>query len=421
MRTVILEKSKSKKRLDWEKIRRDFPILEQEVHGHPLIYFDNAASTQKPRKVIDAIVRYYEKDHANVHRGIHELSNRATAAYEGARARAARFFNAASSSEIIFTRGTTESINLISASWGNANLKPNDRILLTEMEHHSNLIPWQRLAKSTGAELVYVPIRGLGEGLEMSELDRLLTKKVKMIACVHISNSLGTINPVKEICQRARSVGAISIIDGAQSAGHLKVDVRSMGCDFYVFSGHKMCAPTGIGGLYGRYDLLEAMPPYHGGGEMIEEVDYFEASYKLPPHRFEAGTPNVAGAVGLHSAMDYLDEIGREHIADHDAGLTKYAFEILEGLKGITLFGPKGRRGAVLSLLLNDVNANDLVEYVDKKGIALRGGHHCTQPLMRKLGVPSTARASFYFYNRQAEIDVLLDALEKARHLFAGK
>lgn len=416
----MLEKPKSKKGLDWEAIRKDFPILEQEVHGHPLVYFDNAASTQKPRQVIDSIAQYYQKDHANVHRGIHELSARATAAYEAARDRAARFFNATSSNEIVFTRGTTESINLIAASLS-AHFGMGDRILLTEMEHHSNLLPWQRIAKSTGAKLIYLPIRGLGEDLEISALDRLMTKKVKLVACVHISNSLGTINPVEMICEKARAIGAISIIDGAQSAGHLPVNVRSMGCDFYTFSGHKMCGPTGMGGFYGRYELLEKMPPYQSGGEMIEEVDFHKVIYKMPPYRFEAGTPHVAGAVALHSAMDYLDSIGLESIAAHDAELTQYAISAIEALGGVNLFGPKGERGAVLSFLLNDVNANDLVEYVDKKGVALRGGHHCTQPLMKKLGVPGTARASFYFYNRREEIDILIDALQRARHLFGGK
>lgn len=406
--------------VDWEMIRQDFPILDQEVNGHPLVYLDSAASSQRPRQVVDAIRRYYENDHANVHRGIHELSNRATAAYEGARARVADYFNASSSQEIIFTRGTTESLNLIASSWGRANLKPGDAILLTEMEHHSNLVPWQLLAQATGAHLKFIPVVGDGEELDLTSLDRLLTSEVKLLSCVHISNSLGAINPVKMLCEQARERGVITVVDGAQSGGHTVVDVREIGCDFYAFSGHKMCGPTGIGGLYGRYEILESLPPYHGGGEMIEEVDYDQVSYKNPPYRFEAGTPNMAGAVGLHAAIDYLESIGREQIVKHDQALTRYAYEALEQLGRVRIFGPRGERGSVISFLLEDVYSNDLVEYVDKRGVALRGGHHCTQPLMKKLGVPGTARASFYFYNNEAEVDRMIDALQRARRLFGA-
>ncbi len=416
--SVELLEQQRKGAVDWASIRSDFPILDQKINGHQLVYFDSAASSQRPRQVIEAIREYYERDHANVHRGIHELSNRATAAYEGARERVARYFNAASSSEIIFTRGATESLNLLASSWGQANLKPGDQILLTEMEHHSNLVPWQMLAQKTGAELVFLPVLDEGEGLDVSRFDAFFTPRVKVLSCVHISNSLGVINPVKELCLRAKELGAISIIDGAQSAGHASIDVQDLGCDFYVFSGHKMCGPTGIGGLYGRLERLAAMPPYHGGGEMIDEVDYDSVSFKAPPHRFEAGTPNMAGAVGLHAAIDYIEAIGREAIVAHDAAITKYAFESLQNLGGVKIFGPRGDRGAVVSFLLEDVNANDLVEYVDKRGVALRGGHHCTQPLMKKLGVPGTARASFYFYNQREEVDLMIDALQRARRLF---
>ena len=419
MTTTSLDRSRSET-VDWLSIRNDFPILHQEVNGYPLVYFDSAASSQRPGQVIEAIQHYYERDHANVHRGIHELSNRATAAYEGARARVATYFNASSSNEIVFTRGATESINLIAATWGLENLKAGDRILLTEMEHHSNLVPWQLLAKRTGAELVFWPVIGLGEELDWEQFDSLLTPDVKLMSLVHISNSLGVINPAKEICRRARANGTITVLDGAQSAGHALVDVQDLGCDFYAFSGHKMCGPTGIGGLFGRLELLEEMPPYHGGGEMIDDVDFDHVTFKTPPHRFEAGTPNMAGAVGLHAAIDYLDSIGREQIVAHDAAITAYAYESLERLGGVRIFGPKGERGAVLSFLLDDVNANDLVEYVDKRGVALRGGHHCTQPLMKKLGVPGTARASFYFYNQQEEVDVMIDALQRARRLFGA-
>lgn len=406
--------------VDWSAVRQDFPVLDQEVNGHPLVYFDSAASSQRPRQVLDAIRHYYEHDHANVHRGIHELSNRATALYEGARERAAQFFNAESAREIIFTRGTTESLNLLVASLGRQRLKAGDQVLLTEMEHHSNIVPWQLLAKELGIELVFWPVLEMGTALDWDRLDQLLTPQVKLLSCVHISNSLGVINPVKEICRRARENGTLTIVDGAQSAGHALVDVRDVGCDFFTFSGHKMCGPTGIGGLYGRYDLLAEMPPYHGGGEMIEEVDYDSVSFKSPPHRFEAGTPNMAGAVGLHAAMDYLDALGRDRIVEHDSALTQYAYERLSQLDGIRIFGPQGERGAVLSFLLEDVYSNDLVEYVDKRGVALRGGHHCTQPLMKKLGVPGTARASFYFYNQREEVDVMMDSIERARRLFGN-
>ncbi len=406
--------------IDWDAIRSDFPVLDQEINGHPLVYFDSAASSQRPRQVIEAIQRYYQEDHANVHRGIHELSNRATVAYEGARVRAAEFFNSHSSDEIVFTRGTTESINLIASAWAGTKLREGDQVLITEMEHHSNLVPWQLLSERMGIELVFWPIHEGGESLDWEAFDRLLTPKVKVVTCVHISNSLGVINPVQEICRRAREVGAVSLVDGAQSAGHRRIDVRAMGCDFYTFSGHKLCGPTGIGGFYGRWECLEAMPPYQGGGEMIEEVGYTQVSYKAPPHRFEAGTPHMAGAVGLHAAMDYLDAIGRDQIAEHDAELTRYAYDRLSDMEGVKIYGPAGERGAVLSFLLDDVNANDLVEYVDKRGVALRGGHHCTQPLMKKLGVPGTARASFYFYNRKEEVDRMIEAIGRARRLFGS-
>ncbi len=408
----------SESKPDWTAVRRDFPILNQSVNGCPLVYFDSAASSQRPVQVVEAIRRYYERDHANVHRGIHELSNRATAAYEGARERVAQYLNASVSNEIVFTRGTTESLNLIASAWGRAHLKKGDKVLLTEMEHHSNLVPWQLLAKQIGIELVFIPVIGEGEALDWEHFQSALTPDVKLMSCVHISNSLGVINPVKEMCRLARENGTVSIVDGAQSAGHSVVDVQEIGCDFYTFSGHKMCGPTGIGGLYGRFDVLDSMEPYHGGGEMIEEVDFDQVSFKAPPHRFEAGTPNMAGAVGLHAAIDYIESIGREEIVSHDSEITRYAYDALSSLDGVRIFGPQAERGAVISFLLGDVNANDLVEYVDKKGVALRGGHHCTQPLMKKMGVPGTARASFYFYNQKSEVDVMMDAIQRARRLF---
>ena len=409
-----------KQMIDWQKLRADFPILHQKVHGHPLIYFDNAATSQKPRTVLDALRDYYERDNANVHRGIHELSNRATAAFEAARARTAKFINASRVDEIVFTRGTTESINLVAHSWGDRNLKPGDRILLTEMEHHSNLVPWQLLAERTGARLVYLPVTGDEGLLDLGKLDSLLTKEVKLFAMVHISNSLGTVNPVAELCERARKLGIVTLVDAAQSAGHCPVDVQQIGCDFLAFSGHKICGPTGIGVLYGRQELLEAMPPWQGGGEMILSVDFQKTSYKHAPHKFEAGTPDISGPIGLHAAMDFLDGIGRENIFRHDQELATCACEQLLRLQGVRLFGPKTGRAGVASFLLKDVHAHDVVTVADQRGVALRGGHHCTQPLMRKLGVESTARASFYFYNTKAEVDRFVDVIGEIQKFFAG-
>jgi len=404
--------------INWPKIREDFPALQQAVNGHPLVYLDNAATSQKPRAVIDALVHYYERDNSNVHRGIHELSNRATAAFEAARTRVARFINARSAEEVVFTRGTTEGINLVAAAWGNSNLKPGDQILLTEMEHHSNIVPWQLLAERTGAELVYLPVTGDEGLLDLDRLDHLLTSQVKLFAMVHVSNTLGTVNPVAELCARARQLGITTLIDAAQSAGHMPLNVQQIGCDFLVFSGHKLGGPTGIGVLYGRSELLNAMPPYQGGGDMILSVDFHQTSYKKAPHRFEAGTPDISGAIAMHAAMDYLDDIGLEHIWQHDQELGSYAYEKLSELKGIRLFGPKTGRAGLVSFLLNGVHAHDVVTVADQSGVALRGGHHCTQPLMKKLGVESTARASFYFYNTKAEVDRLIEVMAKTQQFF---
>ena len=409
-----------KEKMDWESLRADFPILDQKIHGHPLIYFDNAATSQKPRAVLDALRHYYEHDNANVHRGIHELSNRATAAFEAARSRTARFINARSGDEIVFTRGTTEGINLVASSWGTNNLKPGDKILLTEMEHHSNLVPWQMLAERTGAKLAYLPVTGDEGLLDLSRLDQLLTKEVKLFAMVHISNSLGTVNPVTELCERARKLGIVTLVDAAQSAGHCQVDVQEIGCDFLVFSGHKICGPTGIGVLYGRQEILDELPPYQGGGEMILSVDFFKTTYKKAPHRFEAGTPDISGPIGLHAAMDYLDTLGRENIFKHDQDLATRAYEGLARLKGIRLFGPKSGRAGLVSFLLKDIHAHDAVTVADQRGVALRGGHHCTQPLMRKLGVDSTARASFYFYNTKAEVDRFIEVMREVQEFFTS-
>lgn len=403
---------------DWRNLRDDFPALHQTVRGHPLVYLDNAATSQKPRAVLDALNRYYERDNANVHRGIHELSNRATTAFEAARQRVARFLNARASEEIIFTRGTTEAINLVASAWGNRHVKIGDQILLTEMEHHSNLVPWQLLAERTGAKLVFVPVVNDEGLLDLTRFDDLLTPRVKLFAMVHISNSLGTVNPVAHLCARARKLGITTLVDAAQSAGHMPLDVREIGCDFLAFSGHKVCGPTGIGVLYGRGEILEATPPYQGGGEMIESVDFYKSSYKTPPHKFEAGTPDICGAIGLHAALDYLDAIDRRKIWDHDCELGEYAYAELSALENIRLFGPKAGRAGLVSFLLNGIHAHDVVTVADQYGVALRGGHHCTQPLLRKLGAESTARASFYFYNTSAEVDRLIEVTREIQRFF---
>ena len=406
--------------IDWAAVRRDFPILDQKVHGHSLIYFDNAATTQKPRAVLDTLRRFYERDNANVHRGIHELSNRATTAFEAARHRTARFINARSPEEIIFTSGTTEGINLIAQAWGTSHLKRGDKILLTEMEHHSNIVPWQLLAERTGVQLLYLPVNGDKGMLDSSRLDEWLAPEVKLLAMTHISNTLGTVNPVVEFCERARKRGIVTLIDAAQSAGHRPLDVQQLGCDFLVFSSHKMCGPTGFGILYGRSERLEETPPYQGGGEMILNVDFHHTTYKKPPHRFEAGTPDISGAIGFHAAMDYLDAIGRDNISHHDQELGAYAFEKLSGMKGVRLFGPHIGRAGLVSFLLNGIHAHDVVTVADQRGIALRGGHHCNQPLMKKLGVESTARASFYFYNTTAEVDRFIEVIRDIQKFFGS-
>jgi cysteine desulfurase/selenocysteine lyase len=361
---------------------------------------------------------YYEHDHANVHRGLHALSTRATEAYENARMKVAKYLGAASEEEIVFTRGTTEGINLVAQAWGGKFVRSGDVILLTEMEHHSNLVPWQLLAERTGAKLRFVPVREDGT-LALEELPALLTPEVKIFAFTHISNSLGTINPVAELCQAARAVGAVTLVDAAQSAGHLPIDVQALGCDFLAFSGHKMCGPTGIGALYGRAELLNATPPYQGGGEMIVSVSYEKASFKQAPHRFEAGTPNIADAVGLGAAVDYLESIGRAAIFEHDALLATYAQERLATLPGVRVLGPLERAGLV-GFVMEAAHPHDLTTYADQHGLAMRGGHHCNQPLMRKMRLPGTTRASFYFYNTKAEIDCMIEILEAAVRFFAA-
>ena len=404
--------------VDWKAIREDFPILREQAHGHRLIYFDNAATSQKPRVVIDALRHYYEHENANVHRGLHELSSRATDAYERSRQRVATYLGAASAEEIVFTRGTTESINLVAQAWGGKFVRAGDVILLTEMEHHSNLVPWQLLAGRIGSRLRFVPVRDDGT-LDVEQLPSLLTPEVKLFAFTHISNSLGTINPVSELCKKAHAVGALTLVDAAQSAGHLPINVRELGCDFLAFSGHKMCGPTGIGGLYARAEVLDSIPPWHGGGEMIVSVTLEKSAFKKAPHRFEAGTPNIAGAIGLAAAIDYIEQIGRPIIFEHDTHLAHYAAERLAELPGMHIFGPTEQRGALVGFVMDAAHPHDLTTFGDQYGLALRGGHHCNQPLMRRFGVPGTTRASFYFYNTTEEIDRMIEILEAAVRFFS--
>jgi len=406
--------------VDWKAVREDFPILCEHAHGHPLIYFDSAATSQKPRAVIEALRKFYEHDNANVHRGLHTLSSRATEAYENGRQRVAEYIGATSAEEIVFTRGTTESINLVAQAWGQKFIRKGDVILLTVMEHHSNLVPWQLLAERTGAQLRFLPVLDDGT-LNLEQLSSFLTPEVKLFAFTHISNSLGTINPVAELCAKARDVGALTLVDAAQSIGHIPLDVQELDCDFLAFSGHKMCGPTGIGVLYGRAEVLDSMPPWHGGGEMIVSVTLEKSTFKKSPHRFEAGTPNVAGAIGLAAAIDYIQRIGRSAIFEHDSELAHYAAERLNELPGTRIFGPSGQRGALVGLVMEAAHPHDLTTFADQYGLAMRGGHHCNQPLMRRFGVSGTTRASFYFYNTMEEIDRMIEILQHAVRFFSPK
>ena len=406
-----------KSQVDWPALREDFPILHERVNGHPLIYFDSAASSQKPRAVLDVVRNYYEHENANVHRGLHTLSARATEHYEKSRQRVADFIGAKTADEIVFTRGTTESINLVAEAWGGKFLREGDVILLTEMEHHSNLVPWQLLAERIGARLRFVPVRDDGT-LALKELSSLLTPEVKLFAFTHVSNSLGTINPVAELCQAAKSVGAVTLIDAAQSIGHMPLNVQEIGCDFLAFSGHKMCAPTGIGALYGRFEILDATPPYHGGGEMIVSVTLEKSTFKKPPHRFEAGTPNIAGAIGLAAAVDYLEGIGRTEIFKHDVDLANYGLERMKEVPGLRVIGRAKEHAGVIGFVMDAAHPHDLTTFADRYGLAMRGGHHCNQPLMRRFGVTGSTRASFYLYNTCEEIDRMIEILQKAASFF---
>ncbi len=400
-----------------QEIRSYFPILDQQVNGKQLVYLDSAATSQKPRQVIEALEDYYRTTNSNVHRGVHTLGNNATDAYEGAREKVRKFINAKSTEEIIFTRGTTTSINTVAVSYGLANLKEGDEIVISYMEHHSNIIPWQQVAKKTGALLKYIPLTEDGS-IDMEAAKKIITKNTKIVSIMYVSNVLGAMNPVKEIGEYAHQQGAIMVIDGAQSTPHMKVDVRDLNCDFYAFSGHKMCAPTGIGVLYGKKGLLEEMEPVEFGGEMIDFVDLYDSTWKELPWKFEAGTPIIAGAVGLGAAIDFLEEIGLDEIAKHEHELVEYGVEQLSSLEGVSIYGPKQRVG-VLTFNIAEVHPHDLATVLDMEGVAIRAGHHCAQPLMKWLQVSATARASFYLYNTKEEVDIFVQGVRKAKEYFS--
>ncbi|MCL6600170.1 MAG: cysteine desulfurase [Alicyclobacillus macrosporangiidus] len=402
-----------------EEIRKDFPILQQEVNGHPLVYLDSAATSQKPRPVIETLRRYYELDNANVHRGVHTLGSRATEAYELAREKVARFIHAPSPEQVVFTRGTTESLNMVAYGYARLKLKEGDEIVLTPAEHHSNLIPWQQVARFTGAKLKYIPLQPDGT-IRLEDVRATIGPNTRLVAIAQVSNVLGTIHPIREIAAIAHANGAVLVVDGAQSVPHMPVDVQDLDCDFLAFSGHKMCGPTGIGVLYGKRKLLEEMEPTYFGGEMIDVVELYQATWKEPPWKFEGGTPIIAGAIGLGAAVDYLTAIGMEEIRAHDRQLAEYALEKLSAIPDIEIYGPRQGtdRGGLVTFNLKGVHPHDVSTVLDAEGIAIRAGHHCAQPLMRWLNVAATARASFYLYNTEADIDRLASALQTAKEFF---
>jgi cysteine desulfurase/selenocysteine lyase len=403
---------------DVGRIRADFPLLRQQVHGQPLVYLDNAATSQKPQVVIDTLTRYYAEENSNVHRGVHVLSERATEAYEAARANVRRFLNAADTREVIFVRGATEGINLVAQSYGRASIKPGDEIIISWMEHHSNIVPWQMLCEEKGVVLRVVPINEDGEVL-LDEYERLLNPRTKFVALVHVSNALGTINPVKRMIEMAHRQRVPVLLDGAQAVAHLPVDVQELDCDFYVFSGHKVLGPTGIGILYGKADFLEDMPPYQGGGDMILSVTFEKTRYNTLPYKFEAGTPHIAGVVGLGAALDYLRGIGLDRIAAYEQALLAYGTDVLLAIPGLRLIGTAKEKAGVLSFVLEGIHAHDIGTILDQEGIAIRAGHHCAMPVMQRFGVPATARASLAFYNTRGELDALGRAIRKAIELFS--
>ena len=407
--------------LDVKRIRQEFPILSRAVNGKPLVYLDNAATTQKPIQVIEALADYYRRFNANIHRGIHTLAEEATAAYEAVREQTAKFINAPSSSTIVFTRNATESVNLFANAWGRKFLKPGDQILLSEMEHHANLVPWQLIAKATGAQLAFLPITDEGR-LQMDRLDALLTPRTKLVAITQMSNVLGTVTPIEQIVAKAHQCSALVLVDGAQSTPHVPVDVQKLGCDAFVFSAHKMLGPTGVGVLYARQQLLEEMDPFLGGGEMISDVQLTSATWNEVPWKFEAGTPNIADVVAFGAALSYLSRLGMDAIRAHELELTAYALKQLAAVEGLTMYGPKTvtpDRGGVISFNLDGLHPHDVGTVLDAEGVAIRAGHHCAKPLMRRLGVAATARASFYLYNTREEVDRLVDAIRAAQTFFS--
>jgi len=401
-----------------EKIRRDFPILHQQVHGHPLVYLDNAATSQKPRAVIDAISRYYERGNANIHRGVHFLSEHATEEHEAARRTVQSFLNAADKREIIFVRSATEGINLVAQTYGRKHVGSGDEILITAMEHHSNIVPWQILCEEKDAKLRVVPINDRGE-LLVEELPKLLTKRTKVLAVTHVSNALGTINPLRKIIEIAHKHKVPVVVDGAQAAPHLKIDVQALDADFYVFSGHKVYGPTGIGVLYGKLEMLEAMPPYQGGGDMIRSVTFEKTLYNDLPYKFEAGTPNIGGAIGLRAAIDYVTRLGMDKIAAYEHDLLAYATESLSAIPGVRIIGTAAEKAAVVSFVIEGIHPHDIGTILDREGIAVRTGHHCAQPVMQYFRVPATARASFALYNTRGEVDALVEGIQKVKEVFA--
>ncbi|MBD0355963.1 MAG: cysteine desulfurase [Rubrobacter sp.] len=404
---------------DVEKVRKDFPILERRVGEKRLVYLDNAATSQKPRRVLDALGEYYEVHNANIHRAVHRLAEEATAAYEEAREKVASFLGAPDVRSLVFTRGTTESTNLVAYAWGRKNLREGDEVVLTETEHHSNLVPWQLAARATGAKLRFIPILEDGT-LDMEEAERLIGSRTKLVGCIHASNVLGTINPIEELAELAHGVGALMLVDGAQSAPHMPVDVGASGCDFFACSGHKMLGPTGVGVLWGKPEVLEEMDPFLGGGEMIREVHLDHATWNDLPYKFEAGTMNIAQAIGLGAAIDYLNDVGMENIREHERRLGEYAYDKIREVEGGTVYGPEEGRTGLVSFSLPDVHPHDLSQILDEAGIAIRSGNHCAQPLMRRLGVAATSRASFYLYNTEEEVDALVGALKRAREFFGA-
>ena len=404
---------------DVEKARRDFPILERRIGEKQLVYLDNAATSQKPRRVIEALTNYYERHNANIHRGAHLLAEEATAAYEEAREKVAAFLGVPDTTGLIFTRGTTESINLVAHAWGRKNLREGDEIVLTEAEHHSNLVPWQLAAQATGATLRFIPIREDGT-LDMEKAERIIGPQTKLVGCIHASNVLATINPVRELAELAHESDALMLVDGAQSAPHLPVDVVELGCDFFACSGHKMLGPTGVGALWGKPEILEEMDPFLGGGEMIREVHLDHSTWNDLPYKFEAGTMNIAQAIGLGAAVDYLEDLGVQNVREHEKKLGEYAYRRLSEMEDITLYGPAENRTGLVSFSLPDVHPHDLSQLLNEEGVAIRSGHHCTQPLMRRLGTVATARASFYLYNTEEEVDALVGAIESAREFFGA-